>query len=219
MNIDPVDPSQLALLKDLFEKPYLREYYLVGGTNLAIRYGHRHSIDLDLFNFKPFNKEYSDYLHKQLHDDFSVRYISGSVTGVGVFGFIDDIKVDFVNYPYPLLKPPVKVDNYFLADIDDIAAMKLNAVTGRGSKKDFYDIYELLQHFSLDRLLDAFKRKYKIDNLFQVKKSLIYFLDAEDPDNKNNTVVSTKNIPWMHIKKTITLAVQEEFKQNKGKML
>jgi hypothetical protein len=101
MNIDPVEPSQLELLRELFEKPYLREYYLVGGTNLAIRYRHRHSIDLELFNFKPLNKEYSDYLHKQLHDDFSDRYISGSVTGVGVFGFIDDIKVDFVNDPYP----------------------------------------------------------------------------------------------------------------------
>ncbi len=166
MKIDPVDTSQFALLKELFQKPYLQDYYLVGGTNLAIRYEHRHSVDLDLFTFKPFNKEYSDHLHKQLHADFSDRYISGSITNAGVFGFIDDIKVDFVNYPYPLLNSLVKKDNYFMADIDDIAAMKLNAVTGRGSKKDFYDIYELLQHFSLTSLLDAFSRKYKIDNLF-----------------------------------------------------
>src|SRR5690606_27379878 len=92
---------------------------------------------------------------------------------------VDDMKVDVVNYPYEWLAKP-KVENKIqLASIEDIAAMKLNAISGRGSKKDFVDIYFLMKKFSLKEMLNLYNRKYPEGSEFLVIKSLSYFEDAE----------------------------------------
>ena len=219
MKSQAVDQKQIKLLKELFEKEFLKDYFLVGGTNLALRYNHRHSVDLDLFVNKDFNLADSTNLHKELLNSFNDRYIENQVSEVGIFCFIDEIKVDFVKDPQALLKPLIKIDNFRLADIEDIAAMKINAVTGRGSKKDFYDIYELLQHYSIDQLLEFYRKKYKISNLFHVRRSLNYFNDAEKTEIRNNTVSSLKDVSWKDIKFFIDKKVKQNFIKNKGRKL
>ncbi len=99
-----VDEKMRKVLSELMNKPFLKDYYLAGGTNLALRYGHRTSIDLDLSVYKKFNGEASHILNSNLIESFGSRFESNSISEVGVFGYIDEVKVDFVNYPFKLLK-------------------------------------------------------------------------------------------------------------------
>jgi hypothetical protein len=122
---------------------------------------------------------------------------------------INGIKVDFVNYPYPWLDEALIIDNLVLAEKKDIAAMKLAAVTGRGTKKDFIDIYFLLQRFSLAEMVGFYKQKFYDGSEFLVLKSLSYF---EDADAEPSPVMIT-HILWedikMNIIKTLTKFIEE----------
>lgn len=96
---------------------------------------------------------------------------------------INGIKVDIINYSYPWLHQANKADDLRLASIEDIAAMKLAAIAGRGTRKDFIDIHFLLRQFSLQEMLDLYTAKYADGSVFMILKSLIYFDDAEnDPE-------------------------------------
>lgn len=92
---------------------------------------------------------------------------------------LDNIKIDIVNYPYKWLEKPLLGDNLKIASDVDIAAMKLSAITNRGTKKDFIDIYYLLKSFSFEDMLRFYSDKYNDGNIFLVLKSLVYFDDAE----------------------------------------
>lgn len=93
---------------------------------------------------------------------------------------VNDIKVDFVSYPYEWLSEPIEIDGTILATSEDIAAMKLSAITNRGTKKDFVDLYFLLKEYSLDEMLGFYDNKYPDGSVFLVLKSLTFFDDAED---------------------------------------
>lgn len=212
-----VDDLQKDILSELMDLPILNEYYLAGGTNLALRENHRKSIDLDLFVKKDFNLTQSNYINIKLKEYFGSRYFNSSLTNVGIFGGIDGVKVDLINFPYDLLKPIEKIKNYRLASKIDIAAMKINAITGRGSKKDFYDIAKLLESYSLKEIFNAYQLKFKIDNLLMAEKSLIYFNDAENLNLINNNIISLENKPWSQVKKLISLSFKKYEKNKKAK--
>lgn len=170
-----VEPHTLELLKKLIKEPFLAETRLVGGTALALQYGHRMSIDLDFFG----NIE---------DDNIAIREILNSIGPLSVFKetanikiySVNGIKVDFVNYKYPWIDSVVEKDGLRLASPKDIAAMKINAIEGRGTKKDFIDIYFLLQHYTLEEILAFYARKYPENSLFRALMSLSYFEDAEE---------------------------------------
>ncbi len=148
---------------------------LAGGTSLALQYGHRKSIDIDLFGILPPDtiainlalSSLGEVKNLQNHQSIKSYLVNG-------------IKVDIVNYPYPWIGPLIIEDDLRLASDKDIAAMELAAITGRGSKKDFVDVYFLLKHYSFTELLDFYKEKYKDGSVFMVLKSLTYFDDAEE---------------------------------------
>ena len=171
---------------------------LVGGTALALQLGHRKSIDLDLFG--EINFENIDQ-HKAFSHFRKVVQLKKS-TNINIFS-IDDVKVDFVNYTYPWLQNQLLIDGIRLAGIEDIAAMKLAAITGRGSRKDFIDLYFLFQKFNLNELLDFYKKKYFDGSEYLVLKSLTYFTDAENDID----VEMIKDISWGKIKAKILEAV------------
>jgi len=151
---------------------------LVGGTALALQYGHRTSIDLDFFG--SFGNE-EDKLFTVLQPYAEVRRVKDS-PNIKIF-FMDDVKVDFVNYSiYPWIDDAVEEEGLRLASPKDIAAMKINAIEGRGSKKDFIDIYSLLQHYSLDELLKFYSQKYPNYSIYRALMSLTYFADADPKD-------------------------------------
>lgn len=103
--------------------------------------------------------------------------------------FIDNIKVDVIEYPYSFSKIE-NIDGIRIASKADVSAMKINAIKGRGFRKDFYDLNELLKDFSLKEILDNYREKYQVNDLEIVLRSLIYFVDAEDDLYKNNDVIS-----------------------------
>ncbi len=167
---------------------------LVGGTALALQIGHRKSIDLDFFG----NIDFQNIYTAKTFADFNKVVILKSSKNINIFS-IDDIKVDFVNYDYPWLQDELVIDGIRLAGFEDIGAMKLAAVTGRGSRKDFIDIYFLLQQYELKELIHFYNKKYFDGSEYMVLKSLTYFDDAEE----EFTVDLIKKVSWTKVKKFI----------------
>ena len=137
LSYQTVEPHTLELLKQLMEVPQLRQTRLVGGTALALQYGHRSSVDLDFFGT-------IDATTEELTQELSQV---GTVTLLGqskmIKGFVlDGVKIDIVNYMYPWLEKAVIEDGLRLASPADIAAMKVYAIENRGSRKDFIDMWK-----------------------------------------------------------------------------
>jgi len=179
--------------------------FLAGGTSLALQIGHRKSIDLDLFGtVEP--------------DDISIPNTLKSIGNIQLIKktpniliyIVNGIKVDIVNYSYPWIDTACREDQLRLAGKKDIAAMKLAAITGRGSRKDFVDLYFLLQEFSLREMLSFYDQKYFDGSSFLVLKSLTYFDDAEsDPQ-----LIMLKEADWKKVKQTIIDSVDAFLKNS-----
>lgn len=189
-----VAPNTLGLLIELMQKPYLQGFNLVGGTSLSLQIGHRISVDLDMFTTEPFD---TNELKSNLEDDFPVFQVILESQNT-LITTINDIKVDFIRFKYGFAYPIRFEDQIRLANIKDIAAMKLDAITGRGKKKDFFDLFFLLERFSLSELLSLYQEKYRHSTIFHVVKSISYFEEAEaEPD----PIVIDKNVSWLKVKK------------------
>ena len=156
------------------EAPLLRQARLVGGTALALQYGHRSSVDLDFFG----NIEASTEELTQVLGQVGVVTLFGQSKMIKGFA-IDGVRIDIVNYTYPWLEEAIIEDGLRLASPADIAAMKVYAIENRGSRKDFIDMYFLLKHYSLDEILSFYKQKYPEHSEFVALRSLTYFEDAE----------------------------------------
>lgn len=175
--LETVESSTLELLKKLQRLPVLEQTRLVGGTALALQLGHRKSIDLDFFGTIDCEAE---YLRESIAGIASLTILKES-PHIHIY-IVDGIKVDIVNYKYPWLDDVVQEQGLRLASVSDIAAMKITAIIGRGTKKDFIDIAFLLHHFSLEEILHFYAAKYNDSSVFMAMKSLAYFDDAEaDP--------------------------------------
>lgn len=191
-----VAPRLLELLKYLMQQPELNRFVLVGGTALALQFGHRESVDADLFGLQPLDEiDFSGILAQ-----FGEVNLLKKSKSIEVYQ-VDSIKVDVVNYRYKLLKPILEADHIRMASPEDIAAMKLSAIAGRGSKKDFIDLYFLMNHFSIDEMMNFYKKKYSDGSEFAVMKSLTYFEDADSEAMPK----MFENVEWEAIKQTILL--------------
>jgi len=169
-----VKPELLELLNAVMNVSNFDSFVLVSGTSLALQYGHRDSIDLDFFGNQPIDE---DLFLSKLSLFGCVQLIKKSDNVL--ICTVNDIKVDLVSYPYTWIGPVIHVNKLRLASDRDIAAMKLNAIAGRGSKKDFIDLYFILQRFSLNEVINFYNEKYPDGSIFMVLKSLSYFEDAD----------------------------------------
>jgi len=189
-----IESSTLDILKRLQHVPELANTRLVGGSAIALYIGHRHSIDIDLFGLI----EHHDIVLLLNELGFDSFFIDLNIRNIKHLR-INNVKVDIVNYNYKWIEPAVEANGLRIAGLKDISAMKLNAITGRGSKKDFIDLYFLLKKFSLKEMLEFYKEKYPGNSLFMVVKSLSYFEDAE----KNDMPLMLENVNWEKIKNQI----------------
>lgn len=169
-----VVPELMELLTKIMSEELFSDFNLVGGTSLALQMGHRNSIDIDLFG----NSEINSDLFIEKLSEFGEVKVAQSTKNI-LITKINDVKVDFVNYKYPLLSEYLFLENIRMLSTRDIAAMKLNAIAGRGSKKDFIDLYFLLNEFSLETIMSFYEKKYSDGSVFMVQKSLTYFEDAD----------------------------------------
>lgn len=170
--------AQARLLDRLNAIPAIQDFqfYLAGGTGLHFYLQHRVSIDEDFFTQKEFD---SSELLLILRQHFRVTEHQASKGTLHCF--IDKVKCSFFHYPYPLLNATTPVP-FPTASILDIATMKLAAIVGRGAKKDFYDLYSILQNeISFEAVWQAYEKKFSRthEDLYPVIKSLTYFDDAE----------------------------------------
>ena len=182
----------------------LQPFTLVGGTALALRYGHRSSVDLDLFFHEKFDHTIiENELISEFGSDFD--YESGHKK-FGIFCYIQKIKVDIVYFPHLPIAEFVTEDQIRMYSSADIAAMKIQAILGRAQKKDFWDLYELLQHYPLQQLMDWHKLKYPSQMLaISIPNAITYFADADESD----TPVSFKGQTWELVKAAIKRTVSE----------
>lgn len=186
-----VSKSTLKLLESLQSIEDFSGLRLAGGTALALQIGHRISVDLDLFGEIDFDS--------QVFNDYSIVQIIKKSENINIFE-INDVKVDIVNYRYPWLEDELQIGNIRLAGLKDIAAMKIAAVTGRGSKKDFVDLYFLLKKFSFNEIISFYKKKYSDASIYLAIKSLLYFEDADKEPPLNMLI----EVPWQEVKDVIT---------------
>ncbi len=190
-----VVPELMELLKKIMSEKLFSDFNLVGGTSLALQMGHRNSIDIDLFG----NSEINFELFIEKLSEYGEVKVAQSTKNI-LITKINDVKVDFVNYKYSLLTDCLFEDNIRMASKTDIAAMKLNAIAGRGSKKDFIDLYYLLNEFTLREILDFYNQKFSDGSEFMVYKSLSYF---EDADNQLNPKMFHNDFNWETCKEKI----------------
>ena len=189
-----VEPATLDLLKQIQQLPVFSSHRLVGGTSLALQFGHRLSIDLDFFSENLIEHEEILISIKTLG---KVDVVSKSKY-ISCF-YIDDIKVDFVSLPYKWIDESVLEDSMRLASIKDIAAMKLAAITNRGSKKDFIDLALLIEKLSLQQMMNLYHEKYPDGMEMMVLRSLVYFDDADVQSDP----VMLVSYDWESVKKLI----------------
>ncbi|MCX6287640.1 MAG: nucleotidyl transferase AbiEii/AbiGii toxin family protein [Bacteroidetes bacterium] len=184
--------------------PSLKSFSLVGGTAMALRYGHRSSVDLDLFFHQKFDHfSIENELNQVFGSDFS--YESGHKQ-FGIFCYIEKVKVDIVYFPHLPIADFEAQDGIRMYSSEDIGAMKIQAMLGRGRKKDFWDLFELLQHYSLEQLIAFHKKKYPSQMLaISIPNAITYFVDAEESE----TPVSFKKQTWEGVKKGISRAVSD----------
>jgi hypothetical protein len=184
------------------QQPYLKGFNLVGGTALSLQIGHRKSIDLDLFTSEDFDPA---ALKSLLDSDFA-HFQAMLERNNTLITTIDGVKVDFIRFKYGFAYPVLLENNFRLANINDIAPMKLDAITGRGKKKDFFDLYFLLQLFTLPQLLTLYQAKYQHTTLFHVIKSMNYFEEAEA---EADPIVFDKKVTWAAVKKAIISEIRK----------
>lgn len=198
LHLEVVTPVALDLLRGVQQDPVFAQTRLVGGTALALQIGHRRSIDLDIFghlDLSPFEVEQE----LRVYGATSVRNRSKRIQGYMVSG----VQVDLVEYDYPWLDAPIMGEGLRLASCRDIAAMKLAAITNRGTKKDFVDLRFLLETFELAEMLDFYARKFADGALFPVLKNLVFFDDADEDPMPN----MLKACDWQAAKQRIADAV------------
>jgi hypothetical protein len=180
----------------------LESWTLCGGTGLALQFGHRHSEDLDLFRHGPFD---SDPLIDDLSDlgPVSIQARSAGTLHLTLGG----LRVSFLQAQASLLFPGTTYRGLRLADPRDIALMKLVAIGGRGSRKDFVDLYFYLKSGDgLENLFALMKSRFeRVDyNEQHLLKSLVWFEDAEaEPMPRMTRLVS-----WEAIKEALTEEVR-----------
>ena len=194
-----ISPATFVLIQQLQALPWFKNFYLVGGTALALQLGHRNSIDIDLFTRDDFD---DNYLMQILNNRYTVTEIFRRKNSI--ICLINNIKTDFIKHNYPLLLSPITEEGISFLSKEDIAAMKFHAVIQSGKRlKDFIDIYFLLQHFSMKQMVDFFSAKYQYTNPMIAMKAVNFF---EDIDENADPPKLLKPLPLIEIKKRIQTA-------------
>jgi len=196
LHIEVLPEEQLQLFEKLSSMTFISDFYLAGGTCLALQIGHRRSVDFDFF----------------IPDDFDTSDIISRLIMIGKYqrdneekntinGSLNDVRISFFGYQYKIIDDFKIYNNIRLSGLKDIAAMKLEAIAGRGSKKDFIDMFFLLQKFTLEEVFSLHSQKYGtgLSNQYHHLKSLVYFADAEE----EAMPVMVKPLRWNDVKNQI----------------
>ena len=195
-------------LKNIIDQSFLMEgmgdMRLGGGTALSLQLGHRISVDADFFFSTDFDKDVA--LKKVMSTFANVSDINQGP--FGLFLKINGIKVDFLSWNIPFIRKPVVFGNWALLDPAEIAAMKLFAILQRGEKKDYIDLAELLQTFTLSQLLSFYVERHPNSDPALPLKFLSSYSDLNNQPMANMLNGRT----WEDTKSILQIAIREYLK-------
>lgn len=203
---ETVSPELRSLLRWIGQQAFTKRFYLAGGTALTLQVGQRRSADLDFFSE-------TDEIHTRTREELVHAFfrrqpqIIENVDG-NLLMLVDGFHIGFFSYGYPLLEPSPVLENISLASLLDIGLMKLDAIIGRGARKDFYDLYFITRQIPLQDLLHSGKRKYPRVRDFPLMavEALLQFANA-DRDLQPEMLA---DISWENVK---------QFMMDQAKML
>lgn len=180
---ETISPDTSRLIEKIKNRPWLRPYYLAGGTALALHLGHRTSIDLDFFTESEV-EEMTIVDHLRMAGNLRLDQMGKGT----IVGNLDDVRISFFKYPYRLLDSLIEWNGLNVASVQDIALMKMVAIFQRGSIKDFIDLFFIAREFKpIDALIPELSIKYVgvQFNINHILRSVCYFEDAENEPMPN----------------------------------
>lgn len=190
--------SVLDKIKDISD---IKKFYLSGGTALSLLLGHRESEDLDFFTKNSFQPTLLQQQLVQLGTLENVQIDEGTLNL-----FMNKVKLQFLYYPYNVLEGFILWNGIHLSSMIDIACTKLITISMRGSKKDFIDLYVILEQITLNELFANVEKKYTNVqyNYPHILKSLVYFADADNQPMPR----MHKDFTWEEVKESIVKRVK-----------
>jgi len=204
---ETVVPEMLELIKELQNNPLFNDFYLVGGTALALQLGHRTSTDIDLFSYTHnIFFDISMYFHQNPEKYKLNKDLEGFIRT-----YINGIKVEFVYDDVgKLIKEPININGIICLDKSEIAPMKLNAVLGRNKIRDFIDIAYLLKEMSLEDIFTLYKKKYGNVNINIVKRELLIKSQSiKEDDSLDGIKIIRNDIKLQDIPEIIKQSIDE----------
>ena len=198
---EAVPGSMRRLLDRLAQAGLFEDFYLAGGTGLALLLSHRRSVDLDLFSQRNRLGTHERRILAAQLKSVSQWTLTEETDGT-LHGRLGRVRVSFFWYPQPCVKPLLHSGRIRIASMEDIGLMKIGAIIGRGSRKDFVDLYEICQRIPLGQILRLGRRKFKDSRDFtlQALKALCFLEDAE----REPPVQSVKPTSWIQVKEFFT---------------
>lgn len=207
-----ISPFLGQTLENLMKIEKLNEYVLVGGTALSLLLGHRRSVDIDMF--RPDYKK-GEEIKATLLEFFPRNEIRTLAHGATVYlpepKSFSELKIDFMSNE-PFIRPVQTIEGIRIAHLEDLAAMKLEAITHRLVHKDFWDIAEILEHYSLKQMTDFYKQRYPWNDLRGVFERLVQVDKIED---KKSEVIPLNHKKWNDIIKSINSAFEKFVNEEK----
>jgi hypothetical protein len=191
-----LSPEMRHLLASIGQQPFASHFYLAGGTALSLQIGHRQSVDFDFFaETDEVKEERADEIIRSLNS-FSIQVIERTPGNFVLL--VENIRIGFFSYGYPLINPAVYLENVALASIADIGLMKCDALVTRGSRKDFYDLFQIAKSIPLADLLQLGSKKYPQfrDFPLMVLESMTLFENAD----RDFQPMLFKPVPWEEVK-------------------
>lgn len=213
MHLDAISAEQKTALRTLGPVAAEHDFYLAGGTAVALQLGHRRSVDLDWFT----EESLSDPMQwAQKLRDAGIAFTTNSVEKGTLYGSVQGVRVSFLAYRYPFVQPRRRWQEYetALASLDDLACMKLAAIAQPGAKKDFVDLYALVRkHRPLSGFIERYRQKYGTEDTAHLLYAVVYFDDAD----AEPMPVLLWEVDWLTIKQSIRTWVHEVVQENSGK--
>lgn len=196
-----VSEELLVIIKTICGDGYFNKFRLFGGTALSLQIGHRISIDADFICDSEFD---SDELILKLQQIYPNQITDIRQNKLGVYIKISGIKVDFLSWKIPFIRPILKDAEVRLMHLEEIIATKLYAILNRGEKKDYIDIATLLDTYTLNEMISYYQEKYNNSDSSILLKYLCSFSDIDFQAEPNMLI----ELDWENAKKKITVAVQ-----------
>ncbi len=198
-------------LNKLMKIEELKSFRLVGGTSLSLQIGHRMSVDIDLFTDAPYDSIDFDRIDEVICSTFpTVEMGYGGNNSMGKSYFVGTSKEDLVKldifYTDSFVFPLLIEQGIRFARLEEVAAMKLEVIGNNGRKKDFWDLHELMDYFSLNQMIEFYEKRYPYSLMKKEIISQLIFFDNADEDFEP---ICLRNKYWELIK----LDFEEKFRR------